>query len=109
MPVRCKGYERHHTRARRGVISRPGGQEDHNFDHRFDHWRNCNRAISRYPALRRAAALIPASSLEHVPAARPLRKALHLLPGMGWGLPNSPGHYVDLFSAVSGIVLLLLA
>ena len=36
-------------------------------------------------------------------------EALHLLPDMGWGLPNSPGHYVDLFSAVSGIVLLLLA
>jgi hypothetical protein len=34
---------------------------------------------------------------------------LHLLPGMGWGLPNSPGHYLDLFSAVSGIALLLAA
>jgi hypothetical protein len=36
-------------------------------------------------------------------------EASHILPGMGWGLPNSPGHYVDLLSAVSGIVLLLLA
>ena len=36
-------------------------------------------------------------------------EALHLLPGMGWGLPNSPGHYLDLFSAISGIVLLLAA
>ena len=34
---------------------------------------------------------------------------LDALPGMGWGLPNSPGHYVDLFSAVSGLVLLLAA
>ena len=34
---------------------------------------------------------------------------LHILPGMGWGLPNSPGHYLDLFSAVSGLVLLLAA
>jgi hypothetical protein len=33
----------------------------------------------------------------------------HLLPGMGWGLPNSPGHYLDLSSAISGIVLLLAA
>jgi hypothetical protein len=31
------------------------------------------------------------------------------LPGMGWGLPNSPGHYLDLFSAISGAVLLLAA
>jgi hypothetical protein len=31
------------------------------------------------------------------------------LPGMGWGLPNSPGHYLDLFSAVSGVVLVLAA
>jgi hypothetical protein len=30
-----------------------------------------------------------------------------ILPSMGWGLPNSPGHYLDLFSAVAGIVLLL--
>ena len=36
-------------------------------------------------------------------------EALHFLPGMGWGLPNSLGHYIDLFSAVSGILLLLLA
>jgi hypothetical protein len=28
---------------------------------------------------------------------------------MGWGLPNSPGHYLDLFSAIAGIVLLLAA
>jgi hypothetical protein len=32
-----------------------------------------------------------------------------LLPGMGWGLPDSPGHYLDLFSAVSGVALLLAA
>jgi len=30
-----------------------------------------------------------------------------VLPGMGWGLPNSPGHYLDLFSAVAGIALLV--
>ena len=32
-----------------------------------------------------------------------------VLPIMGWGLPNSPGHYLDLFCAVSGVVLLLAA
>jgi len=36
-------------------------------------------------------------------------EALHLLPGMGWGLPDSPGHYLDLFSAISGAVLLAAA
>lgn len=33
----------------------------------------------------------------------------HLLPGMGWGLPNSSGHYLDLVSAVGGTMLLLAA
>jgi hypothetical protein len=33
-------------------------------------------------------------------------EALHLLPGMGWGLPNTPSHYVDLCSAISGLILL---
>ena len=36
-------------------------------------------------------------------------EALHILPGMGWGLPDSPGHYLDLFSAIGGIGSLLLA
>jgi hypothetical protein len=36
-------------------------------------------------------------------------EAWRVLPGMGWGLPNSPGHYLDLFSAISGVVLLLAA
>ena len=31
----------------------------------------------------------------------------HLLPAMGWGLPSSPGHFLDLFSAVLGVILLL--
>jgi hypothetical protein len=33
----------------------------------------------------------------------------NILPTMGWGLPNSPGHYLDLFSAIAGIGLLLAA
>jgi hypothetical protein len=33
-------------------------------------------------------------------------EAYHLLPGMGWGLPNTPGHYLDLFSAIIGLILL---
>jgi hypothetical protein len=33
-------------------------------------------------------------------------EAFQLLPGMGWGLPNSPGHYLDLFSAIIGLILL---
>jgi hypothetical protein len=30
-----------------------------------------------------------------------------LSPAMGWGLPNSPGHYLNLVSAVLGIALLM--
>lgn len=30
-------------------------------------------------------------------------------PAMGWGLPNSPGHYLDLSSAICGVLLLALA
>jgi hypothetical protein len=33
----------------------------------------------------------------------------HVLPAMGWGLPDSPGHYLDLLSAIGGIALLLAA
>ena len=33
----------------------------------------------------------------------------HIFPGMGWGLPDSPGHYLDLASAITGPVLLLAA
>ncbi len=27
----------------------------------------------------------------------------HIFPGMGWGLPDSPGHYLDLVSAILGV------
>jgi hypothetical protein len=33
-------------------------------------------------------------------------EAFHLLPRMGWGLPNTPGHYLDLCSAITGLILL---
>jgi hypothetical protein len=35
-----------------------------------------------------------------------LSEAFNLLPRMGWGLPNSAGHYVDLVSAIAGLILL---
>jgi hypothetical protein len=34
-------------------------------------------------------------------------EGLHLVPSMGWGLPDSPGHYLDLVSAVLGCALLI--
>ncbi len=34
---------------------------------------------------------------------------LQLMPGMGWGLSNSAGHYLDLISAVIGTLLVLAA
>ncbi len=30
-----------------------------------------------------------------------------IFPFMGWGLPDSPGHYIDLFSAITRVALLL--
>ena len=35
-------------------------------------------------------------------------EAVHIFPAMGWGLPNSVGHYLDLVSAILGVTLLLL-
>ena len=35
-------------------------------------------------------------------------EAFHIFPVMGWGLPNSIGHYLDLASAILGVMLLLL-
>jgi hypothetical protein len=32
---------------------------------------------------------------------------LQLLSSMGWGLPDSPGHYLDFVSAVLGCALLI--
>jgi len=32
----------------------------------------------------------------------------NILPAMGWGLPDSSGHYLDLFSAIAGIGLLVI-
>ena len=34
---------------------------------------------------------------------------LNVFPGMGWGLPDSPGHYLDLVSAVLGCILLIVS
>ena len=33
-------------------------------------------------------------------------ETFQILPGMGWGLPSSPGHYLDLVSAIIGCTLL---
>jgi hypothetical protein len=32
-------------------------------------------------------------------------ETFHLFPQMGWGLPHSAGHYVDLLSAWGGVAL----
>ncbi len=36
-----------------------------------------------------------------------LAERLRLFSGMGWGLPDSPGHYLDFVSAVLGCALLI--
>jgi hypothetical protein len=33
-------------------------------------------------------------------------ETFQLLPGIGWGLPNPPGHYLDLWSTIIGLILL---
>ena len=35
-------------------------------------------------------------------------EAFHLFPQMGWGLPHSAGHYLDLVSAWAGLTLFVL-
>ena len=35
-----------------------------------------------------------------------ISEAFGLLPSMGWGQPNTPGHYIDLASAAIGVILL---
>ena len=32
-------------------------------------------------------------------------ETFHMFPWMGWGLPNSAGHYIDLISALGGLIL----
>ena len=34
-------------------------------------------------------------------------EGLHLVPGMGWGLPDSPGHYLYFASALLGCTLVI--
>ncbi len=36
-----------------------------------------------------------------------IAETLHVFPRMGWGLPDSPGHYLDFTSAVLGCALLI--
>ncbi len=35
-------------------------------------------------------------------------ESFHIFPAMGWGLPNSAGHYLDLVSAILGCAFLTL-
>jgi hypothetical protein len=35
-------------------------------------------------------------------------EAFHIFPQMGWGLPHSTGHYIDLMSAWGGVALFAL-
>ena len=38
-----------------------------------------------------------------------LAERWHIFPGMGWGLPDSPGHYLDLVSAILGVAFVFAA
>jgi hypothetical protein len=37
-----------------------------------------------------------------------IAEVFQIFPTMGWGLPNTAGHYLDLISAILGCTLLLL-
>jgi hypothetical protein len=58
----------------------------------------CN-AASRFLVLFGAACLTVVV-LTHV------AETFGIFPGMGWGMPNSAGHYLDLVSAILGCTLL---
>lgn len=55
--------------------------------------------IGRLPLLCGAACLLIVV-LTHI------AEAFHIFPSMGWGLPNSAGHYLDLVSAILAAILL---
>ena len=64
-------------------------------------------AFSRYRASW-TALLIAASFCLGVVVLTHIAEALHLLPMMGWGDPHSVGHYIDLSTAIAGVVLIAL-
>jgi hypothetical protein len=53
-----------------------------------------------YALLLIGTALLVVVVLTHV------AEAFRMFPSMGWGLSNSPGHYLDLVSAIVGPILL---
>jgi hypothetical protein len=57
------------------------------------------QTVWRWPQLFGSACLVIVV-LTHV------AEAFHLFPAMGWGQPDSAGHYVDLVSAILGCILL---
>jgi uncharacterized membrane protein YjfL (UPF0719 family) len=62
--------------------------------------------VIREPALAAVLQLLGAILLV-VMVLTHIAEALSLVPQMGWGRPNTPGHYLDLASAAAGIVLLM--
>ena len=69
-------------------------------------WRSATSCLKE-KTLWRFLQLLGAACLVMVVLAH-VAEALHFLPKMGWGMPNSPGHYLDLVSAVLGLTLLSL-
>ncbi len=67
-------------------------------------------AVSFRRSRRRLAALqLVGATFLGVVVLTHLFEALHVLTFMRWGSPDSPGHYLDLSSAVLGVILLPLA
>jgi len=95
--LRVKLHDKH---AALGSIGRYLGMFDDDSEQRGRYKRR-----QRKVAIWRVLQLIGASCLLVVLLTH-VAEALKLFPGMGWGLPTSPGHYLDLVSAVLGCALL---
>jgi hypothetical protein len=59
----------------------------------------------RYTVVGRCLVLLGAGCLVIVVLTH-VCEALHLFPVMGWGLRKSPGHYLDLSTAILGLTFL---
>ena len=70
---------------------------------------NCNSRSPRYAERMIGILLVAGWACFALVVFTHIAEALRILPAAGRGLPDSPGHYLDLVSAISGVVLLVTA
>src|SRR6516225_547976 len=71
------------------------------------HWLRVDNRGKRRVTIWRFLQLLGAACLLIVVLTH-VAEAFRIFPALGWGLPNSAGHYLDLASAILGCTLLLL-